>query len=140
MNRNLEIYLQPLGPPMGVLPVQESLLHLNRYAKKHPKLVGEYRSIIMRIEHLAKQFNDAVKIRPSETNRSESLHLKEMLSELVLSDQGAMQCRQCNALIKSEDIIFERFQRGKNGAKASTGKRFYCSKSHLIFELLDFNL
>ena len=140
MNANIEIYFQRQGPPLSILPLQQSLKHLHHCAQKHPKLVGEYKSLIMRIEHLQYQFVGAIKIRPSETNRCESLHLKQMVSHLVFDNIGSMHCPHCRKLIPSADIIYEHYQRGKHNSKAASGKRFYCPKSHLIFELLDFKL
>ena len=137
---SVEIYLQPNGLPLGQMPLQETIDHLNSCAKQHPRLVGEYRSLILRIEQLQSQGSPVLKLIPSHTNRSEKLHLEQLVSRLVFMNIGQLHCESCNAAIAADSVIFEQFKRGKHGEKAASGKRFYCPRNHLLFEHLDVNL
>ena len=138
--QSVEIYLSPHDPPLGRVPLEESIDHLENCARRHPGLVGEYRSLLQRLEQLEKPDSSILKLMPSPSNRSERLHLQHLVSHLIFTNMGALHCRACGGLIPAQKIIFEQFQRGKYGEKAASGKRFYCPQQHLLFEHLDINI
>lgn len=133
----VEIYMSSNSHPLGQLPVEECLETLESKAREHPRLVGELRALIQHIKQLALSGKQVLKLAPSESNRSERLHLQHMTSSLIYQNIGALHCPQCAEMIDAERIIYEEFKRGKASEKSSTGKRFYCPKNHLLFEHLD---
>lgn len=135
--QSVEIYMKANGSPLGQLPVPESIDYLEQCAKEYPRLVGEYRSLIQRLEQLRRGGASTLKLTPSESNRSERLHLQHLISNLIFRNVGTLFCPQCSQMIAADRVIFEEFKRGKYAEKSVSGKRFYCSQNHLLFEHLN---
>lgn len=135
--QSVEIYMTPTGKPLGLLPYSASIDYLENRARQHPRLVGEYRALIQRLHHLSKTGSPTVKLVPSEINRSERLHLQQLISALIFENIGTLYCPQCSDMIEAPQIIFEEFKRGKYAEKSVSGKRFYCNRNHMLFEHLD---
>lgn len=138
--QSVEIYMKSDGLPLGQLPFAESIDYLESCAKAHPRLVGEYRSLIQRLQHLGAGGSATLKLVPSQSNRSECLHLQHLVSQLIFRNLGTLYCQHCNGMISADRIIYEEFRRGKYADKPVTGKRFYCSRNHMLFEHLDIRL
>ncbi len=132
--RLLEIKLRKHDERLSQLPLDSIIRYLKAQIEKAPQNMGEYKSLLMRIEQSAKHTSsEIVTITASETDRIESMHLKQMTSYFISRKTGHMHCKQCKTLVPAEHIIFERYIR-----ESTTGKRFYCkSMNHLMLELID---
>lgn len=135
--QSVEIYLNRSGTPVGQLPYPESIDYLETRAREHPRLVGEYRSLIQRLQQLSAAGEQKLKLVPSEINRSERLHLQQLLGSLIFNNVGSLYCTQCQDMIEAEKLIYEEFKRGRLAEKSVSGKRFYCNRNHMLFEHLD---
>lgn len=135
--QSVEIYIAPDGRPLGQLPLPESLEQLEIRAKQHPRLVGELRALILRLQQLGTSGKKTLKLFPSTSNRSEQLHLQQLMSGMIYRNIGTLYCPHCSEMIDAERVIYEEFKRGKYEGNTSTGKRFYCPRNHMLFEHLD---
>lgn len=138
--QSVEIYMAADGQPLGQLPFSDSIDHLENCARQHPRLVGEYRALIQRLQQLGRAGSAKLKLVPSQINRSERLHLQHLVSSLIFNNVGTLYCPRCNAMIKAQHIVFEEFRRGKYAEKSVSGRRFYCNRDHMLFEHLNISL
>lgn len=135
--QSVQIYMAADGHPLGQLPFSDAIDYLENCARQHPRLVGEYRALIQRIQQLGSAGNGTLKLVPSQINRSERLHLQQLVSSLIFNNIGTLYCPRCNAMIEAQHIIFEEFRRGKVAEQSVTGRRFYCNRDHMLFEHLN---
>ena len=135
MSDVLQIHMQKHGPFFSELPLDEVLDYFQHCMQRNPQLMGEYKSIVMRIEHLKKQFAAQIKIQASEADRIERMHLQQLTCHIVANKKGLLFCPACNKPHSASNIIYETYKR-----ELTTGKRFYCRQNHLMLDMIDLRL
>lgn len=140
MNKTIEAQLGGHPPVYSLLPLTDVIDYFNLRCKKNPNIVGEYKSILMQIDRLKERFGDQIRMSISESDRTQTLHLKQLTCEFIVVNKGRIFCPDCHSIINAEDIIYERYSRGKRENSQTMGKRLYCSKNHLIMEMLDMKI